>query len=628
MDYRQSKEELRFVLSALDTITATGAPRYDLRVRERLIRALVRRSVELPGLARQAIRLAVALQSTTGKAFGDDWLNILHRSLPLMRTSRFRTFFESTQSTTIVATGDPDIYALKGPGLDALDGGPFSLDLKRAPSLGGYLDLVCWMFGFEEVKRLVTRAMAEGDAEAPAKELHSAVLAWLGKVLPPEHRDRQNAVIRGFLERYPEQVNGRPIKSYLDVDDEVILSFWEDVAPKPDIIDGFRSWQNAVRLVVAYRAALTEAAACIALHGEGRELTENTDVTAPTFGVWVSPLAELAEAEGTPPAVKWFSSKDGRNLLETFLTDRKPPEEEETEGTLPGNAFADKRPDTMLVRTWLRYIAFGPRQRSRANGGDAQTEGYEKAQLQLTGVIEDLDGACHAAIWALLNEAPAVGLARLARTNPEIITQAFFDVHGINRDRARKILDEFSAIEEDDPDSFRRVLAELASTTNAAPDKRREMFQALGQSDVFDRDTRQDISARLIKVIEDDREAARVVLMAHAALAEADDWHGLGDGDNSMRQAAEILVNDQTGIPAISQSRQAYAQINRAGFRKQDRGSDEVTEELRLGTIHVPEILMESRHMERACRAIDLPAAFATDALRFEAMFDRLYAQS
>lgn len=628
MDYRHSHEELRFVLSALDTITATGAPRYDLRVRERLIRALARRNVELPGLARQAIRLAVALQSTTGKAFGDDWLNILHGSLPLMRTSRFRTFFESTQSATVIATGDPNIYELKGPGLDALDGGPFSLDLKRASMLGGYLDLVCWILGFEEIKRLVTRAMAEGDAEAPANELHSAVLAWLGKVLPPEHRDRQNAVIRGFLESYPEKVNGRPIKSYLDVDDEVILSFWEDVASKPDIIDGFRSWQNAVRLVVAFRAALNEAAVSIALHGESRELTDNTDVTAPTFGVWVSPLAALAEGEGTPPAVKWFSSKDGRNLLETFLTDRKPPEEEETEDTLPRNAFADKRPDTMLVRTWLRYIAFGPRQRSRANGGEAQTEGYEKTQLQLTGVIEDLESTYHAAIWALLNEAPAVGLTRLARTNSELVICSFADVHGIDSDRARKILEEFSAIEEDDPDSFRRVLAELASITNATPDERRENIRALGQSESIERDTLQDIFARLSKVIEDDREAARVVLMAHAALAEADDWHGLDDGDNSMRQAAEILVNDQTGIPAISQSRQAYAQINRAGFRKQDRGFDEVTEELRLGTIHVPEILNESRHMEQACRAIDLPAAFATDARRFEAMFDRLYAQS
>jgi hypothetical protein len=628
MDQRHSNEELREVLGALETITASGAPRLDPNVRERLIRALVRRNAALPGLARQAIRLAVALQTISAKDFGDDWLITLHGPLALLRTSRFRTYFEKSSSPNIIATADCNVYELKGPGLNAVDGQPFSLDLKRAPTLGGYLDLVCWMFGFEEVKRLVTRAMAEGDAEAPAKELHSAVSAWLDKVLPREHLERQSAVVRGFLERYPEKVNGHPIKSGLDVDDEVIFSFWEDVAPKPDIVDGFRSWQSAVRLVVAYRAALNEAAASIALYGEGRELTEDTDVTAPGFGVWVSPLAELAEAEGTPPAVKWFSSKDGRNLVETFLTDRSPPEEEGKGDELPGNAFADKRPDTMLVRTWLRYIAFGPRQRSRAIGGDAQTEGFEKTLLQLNGVIGDLDSACHAAVWILLNEAPAVGLARLARTVPEIVTEAFAEVHGIDRDRVRTILDEFSAIEEDNPDSFRRVLAELASTSNAAPDKRREMFRALGQSEAIDCDTRKDIAARLIKVIQDDREAARVVLMAHAAFAEADDWHSFADGDNSTRQAAEILVNDQTGIPAITESRNAYAQINRAGFRKQDRGSDAVIEELRLGTIHVPEILMESRHMERACRGIDLPAAFATDVLRFEAMFDRLYAQS
>lgn len=628
MDYRHSNEELRRVLSALDTITATGAPRYDPRVKERLIRALVRRNVELPGLARQAIRLAVALQSTTGKAFGDDWLNILHGSLPLMRTSRFRAFFESTQSTTIIATGDPNIYELNGPGLDALDGSPFSLDLKRAPMLGGYLDLFCWMYDFDELKRLVTRATAEGDAEAPAKELHSAVLAWLDKVLPRAHLDRQCAVIRGFLESYPEKTDGRPIKSYLDIDDEVILSFWEEVAPNPDILDGFLSWQNAVRLVVAYRAALNDASASIALYGEGRELAENADVTAPGFGVWVSPLADLAEAEGSPPVVKWFSSKNSRNLVETFLTDRQPPEEEEKGDKLPGNAFADKRPDTMLVRTWLRYIAFGPRQRSRANGGDAQTEGFDATLLQLSGVIGDLDSACHAAVWILLNEAPAVGLARLARTDYNIVIEAFADVHGIDRDRVRKTLEGFSAIEKDDPDSFRRVLAELAATTNAAPDKRRESFRALGQSDSIERDTLEDIFARLTTVIHEDREAARVVLMAHVAFAEADDRHAFDEVEDSMRQAAEILVNDQTGIPAIIGSRQAYAQINRAGFRKQDQGSDAVIEELRLGTIHVPEIVMESRHMERACRGIDLPAAFATDALRFEAMFDRLYAQS
>lgn len=634
MDYRQSSEDLREVLGALETTTeyqdrnGSPIPRLQRKVRERLIRALVRRNAELPGLARQAIRLAVALQSTTEKTFGADWLITLHGPLALLRTSRFQALFERLEGRSITATVDRNVYELKGPGLDALDGSPFSLDLKRAPMLGGYLDLVCWMLGFEEVQRLVTRVMAEGDAEAPAKDLHSAVSAWLDKVLPREHFERQSDVIRGFLKSYPEKFHGPEIKSYLDINDEVILSFWEDVAPKPDIVDGFRSWQNAVRLVVAYRAALNEAAASIALHGEGRELTDNTDVTAPTFGVWVSPLAELTEAEGTPPAVKWFSSKDGRNLVETFLTDRQPPEEEEKGDELPGNAFADKRPNTMLTRTWLRYIAFGPKQRSRANGGDAQTEGFDKTQLQLTGVIEDLNNACHAAIWVLLNEAPAIGVARLARTDPELVIEAFADVHGIDRDRVRTILKAFSDIEKDDADSFGRVLAELASTSRATLEERRESFRALEQAESMERDTLEDIFARLTKVFHEDRDAARVILMAHAAFAEADDRHAFGEVEDFSRQAAEILVSNQTGFPAITDNRQAYAQINRAGFRKQDRGSDEVIEELRLGTIHVPEILIESRHMERACRAIDLPAAFATDARRFEAMFDRLYAQS
>lgn len=628
MDYRHRNEKLREVLCALDTITANGAPRYDLRVKERLIRALVRRNAELPGLARQAIRLVVALQSTSGKAFGDDWLSILHRSLPMLRTSRFREFFERNQSPNIIATDDPNIYELKGPGLNALDGSPFSLDLKRAPMIGGYLDLFCWMSDFDELKRLVTRAIAEGDAEAPAKELHSAFSGWLDQVLPPQHHDRQEAMIRGFFESCSAKINGRPIKSYLDIDDEVILRFWEEVAPHQDNLDGFRSWQSAVRLIVAYRAALNETAASIALYGESRELTENTDVTAPTFGIWVSPLSELAEAEGSPPAVKWFSSKDSRNLVETFLTDRKPPEEDEKGDHLPRNAFADKRPDTMLVRTWLRYIAFGRRQRSRAIRGDAQTEEFDTTLLKLGSVIEDLKNTYYASIWVLLNEAPEVGLARLARTDPEVVFDAFADVHGIDRHRVRTTLEKFSAIEKDDPDSFRRVLVELATTTNAAPDKRRESLRVLGQAESMDRDTLEDIFARLTKVIQDDREAARMVLMAHAAFAEADDRHGFNEVEDSARQAAEILVNDQTGIPVITGSRQAYAQINRAGFRKQDRGLDKVIEELRLGTILVPEILMESRQMERACRGIDLPAAFATDALRFEAMFDRLYAQS
>jgi hypothetical protein len=282
----------------------------------------------------------------------------------------------------------------------------------------------------------------------------------------------------------------------------------------------------------------------------------------------------------------------------------------------------------MLARTWLRYIAFGPRQRSRANGGDAQAAGFDTILQQLSSAIEDLESACRAAIWALLHEAPAVGVARLARTVPEIVTESYSDVHGIDRNRVRKILKEFSFIEADDPDSFRRVLAKLALTINAAPGKKRESIRALGQSEAIERDTLKDIFARLTNVIQEDREAARAVLMAYAAFAEADDRHAFNEGDDSMRQVAEILVSNQTGIPAITDNRQAYAQINRAGFRKQDRGSDKVIEELRLGTIHVPDILNESRHMERACRAIDLPAAFATDARRFEAMFDRLYAQS
>lgn len=634
MDHRHRNEELREVLGALETTTefinrhGHPIPRLRLEVRNRLTRALVRRNAELPGLARQALRLAAALQISTGTASGDGWLITLHGPLALLRTSRFQALFEQYKSPNVIATGDHNIYQLKGPGLDALDGSPFSLDLKRAPMLGGYLDLVCWMLGFKEIKRLVTRVIAEGDAEAPAKELHNAVSAWLNEMLPREHFERQSAVIRGFLKAYPEREGGKPIEGYLDIDDEVILSFWEEVAPKTEIVDGFRSWQNAVRLVVAYRAALNEASSSGALYGGGMELKENTDVTTPAFGVWVSPLAELAEAEGIPAAVKWFAKKDSRSLVETFLTDRQPPKEEEQADDLPGNAFADKRPDTMLVRTWLRYIAFGPRQRSRASGGDAQAEEFDATLLQLSGIIEDLTNAHKAAIWVLLNETPAIGLARLTQTDPKIVIEAFADVHGVDRDRIGTTLEEFSVIEKDDHDTFRKVLAEFVSTSNATPEKRRESFRALRQADSFDSDTLDDISVRLTKIIQNDRDAARVILMAHTTFAEADDRHAFDDVDPTAVKAAEILTSDQTGIPDITDSRQAYAQINRAGFRKQDRGSDKVIEELRLGTIQLPEILMESRQMERACQGIDLPTAFASDATRFEAMFEQLYAQS
>lgn len=632
MDHRHSNEELRKVLGALEATTVPDEqgkafPRLQPNTKERLIRAIVRRNAELPGLARQAIRLAVALQTTTGKTYGNDWLSLLHGPLFMLRTSRFKTLFEQHPNPNILSTDDPNVYRLNGPGLDAYDGSPFSLDLKRAPSLGGYLDLVCWMLGFEEVMRLVTRAAAEGDAEAPAKEMHGAVLAWLDERLPREHFERQSAVIRGFLEAFSKKDQGHPIKSYLDVNDEVIFSFWEDTGPNGEIIDGFRSWQNTVRLIVAYRAALREAADALAVYGDSQELAEGDDVASPAFGVWLSPLAELTESEGMPPIVKWFSSKEGRGLAATFLTERGPHEGDDDD-LPPGNAFADRQPDTMLTLTWLRYIAFGPRQRSRAVGGNVQADGFDASLQRLSAVIEDIERSYAAAIWALLNEVPKIGLTRLARRDSAVVIEAFAQASGVELERVRIVLAAFAEIEKEDPDSFRKVLTELAATGQAGPTRLREAFRVVGQAEVVQADILEDISVKVAKIVEKDREAAHAILKAQTVFAIADDHYGFGESDDHSQKAAEILIQDQTGIQVIDDTRSAYTKINRAGFRKEDRGSEDVIEALRLGTMHLPDILMESSRLERSCQGIDLQTAFADDLVRFEAMFDKLYSKA
>lgn len=618
MDHQYGNEELRDVLGVLENLTASGAPRLLPPARQRIIRATIGRNADLHGLARQAIRLAVALQVISGKPHGKEWLLTLHGPLALLRTERFKAAFEQHPSPNVLSTADRNIYLLTGPGLDANDGSPFSLDLKRAPSLGGYLDLVCWMLGFEEVERFVTRAVAEGSAEEAAKELHCAVLAWLDERLPRDHLERQRAVIRTFLEL-------RRAESYLDVNDEAILSFWEETALGPKDLDGFRSWQSAVRLIIAYRAALREAGDAQAIYGDGQEMTENEDAASPLDGSWVSPLAELAESEGARPAVKWFSSKDGRALVGTFLTERRTRDEKDDE--LPGNAFADRRPDETLALTWLRYVAFGPRQRSRASSGNADAVSFTETLGKLDTLSEDLKVANSAAIWALINAAPEVGLTRLARINAQTVIEAFAEAEDVDRDRVREALKAFSEVANDDPDSFRTMLTELALYGGTSPEAMRERFRLVKQADVVEESAATDITIRLAEIVQRDRQAAKVILKAQAVFAAADMRHGLFDPDDVAKKAAAILISSPAKAMPINDCRSAYAKINSAGFRKEDRGSDEVVEAMRLGTIHLPDVLTEVSRIRRACQAKEVQAAFDKDVARFEAVFDQLYAR-
>lgn len=627
MEHRHRNEDLRNALGALDSQIRYGKryePRLQLHVRERIIFAIVTRGRALRGLAHQAIRLAVALQmiaKSSRRPNEKAWLDTLHRPpLDIFRTERFKDLFGRHPSPHILPTADPLVYLLKGPGLDAIDGTPFSLDLKRAPSLGGYLDLVCQMLNFDEVARLVTRAIAEGSAEAAAEEMHGAVMAWLKKNLQSDHLDRQQQVIRKFM-------NKRHVRSYLDVDDERILSFWEESAPAPpEGLDGFRTWQNAVQLAVAYRAALREAGDALAINGDAHELTATEEVESPLFNIWVSPLAELAESEGARSAVKWFSSKDERALVATFLTERRASDEQGDD--LPGNAFADRRPDETLALTWLRYVAFGPRQGSRRSGGNTDAESFARTLQNLNAAAEDLELSCSAAIWALLNAAPEVGLARLARINTRAAIEAFGEAEGVDHDRVQNVLEAFAVVENDDPGSFRTMLMELALAGGSDPEAMRASFRVVGQAEVVEAITANDISIRLAEIVKRDRQAAQLILKAYAVFAAADDRYGSSDPDVGAEKAAAILTGNPEKAKEINDCRSAYARINRAGFRKEDRGSDEVVEALRLGTIHLPDVLAEVRRMKQACEAKDLQSAFEKDVIRFEAVFDQIYAKA
>jgi len=664
MEHRKWKEDLRQALGAFDTwITEENGDtqlRLEKHHKRTLIKAITRRDETLRGYAHQAIRLAVALQAIAPRPCDKAWVDMLHGPLGRLTVHRFRDVFERYPSCHVVPTDKPTIYQLKGPGLDANDGKPFLLHLYRAPVLGGYLDFVCGIFKWDFLNDLIQRAIAEGNAQGQAEVLHAAVTAHLKPLLEPDHLVRQRLVIETFLKAYPQRDGGHDIKTHLDITDDVILSFWEETGPKykdDSKLDGFTTWQNAARLLVAYRAAVrngsddatiddgyghSESAVIVAHRPSVREdsdtrsleddehyatedITGATDDAASQVAVWVSPLAELADSEDKPPAVKWFASQKGRGLVATFLTEKMPQESDDEER--PENAFADGKPDAALALTWLRYVAFGPRQGSRRSGGDAATEGFDAIVARLGAVAEDLETADAAAIWALLNLAPAMGLRRLARINVEAATEALAEAQDVDRNRVRKVFEELSELEAADTAIFRKMTAELASAGAADLDAMRAQSRELEKAEVLEPNDAGGIARKLSEVAQKDPDAVRAILIARAVLAAKNAAAGFAASEDLVDEAISILLAEPETSSLIKTCRDAYSKINRAGFRKEDRGSPEVFEALELGTILVPDILAELGRMKAHCEAMDLQVAFQKDVTRFEAVFDQLYAQ-
>ena len=363
-----------------------------------LRRWITDRGSALGGGMRRMVRLA-RLMSAAG---GGDYCRFLYMRLPALRSSHFRHELNAAAAPLRLIAHISETGVLFGEPAMALqrrqDQG-FAIDFTQMPRLAALLDFLHNSLGFATVLDMLEPILGPGDSTAHADDvaraLHAALNGWLTPRLGSANHHRQAQRIRAFLaERGPVVAEA--------INDDAILCFWTAIGASSadDAIDGFRLYRSAASALLRYKQALIDAAAARRLETSfGRELDWELDIGSAsaqwTSEPWQSPLQSVM----SPPSsrIKWLTKKEQERLSNFLGGPEQSGGEAPQDGDPPtawraGLAGDNNRFDLAFWLTLLRADVFGSAQASVV----ARLRKHATPTAAIAGAMERIDEGAYA----------------------------------------------------------------------------------------------------------------------------------------------------------------------------------------------------------------------------------------
>ena len=524
------------------------------------------RGSALGGGIRRMVRLARLMSA----ACDGDYSRFLYVRLPALRSAHFRHELSAAAVPLKVIADISETGVLLGEPAMALqwrqDQG-FAIDFTQMPRLAALLDFLHNSLGFAAVANMLQPVTGPGPATAHADDvarpLHAALNAWLTPRLGSTNHHRQAQRIRAFLAE-----RGRVVPEAID--DDAILRFWmvTNAAPADDSVEGFRLYRSAASALLRYRQALIDAAAARHLETSfGRASGWDMDTGSPpaewTSDSWQSPLRTVM----SPPSsrIKWLTKREQgqlSNVLGAPEESGDTPEDGNPSTRWKAGLAGDDNPfDLSFWLTLLRADVFGSAQASVV----ARLRKHAAATAAIAEAIEPIDDNAYASraagYLAVAKQLRVECLAALAILMEQGAVEAMF------------LLRQFGGAE---------AIADIIGPLDAAS-----------------------------AVLECDEVPAQ-----------------LGDAIASVLRAA---IGVQGGIAPGSTrqllltARTAAGNVNRMGFRRQDRADATMLAGLRWGAPAVVDLIRELERLGAVLAPKAATASVSDDREQFLSTFEHIY---
>jgi len=407
---------------------ALWCPPYDGAV---LRRWIIDRGSGLGGGIRRLIRLA-RLMSAAG---GGDYSRFLYVQLPALRPNHFRhelSIDVALPSEPIAAVSDTGVvFHEPAMALQRRQEDGFAIDFTQMPRLAALLDSLHNSHGFAAVVDILQPILGPdpctAHADDVARALHAALNAWLTPRLGSTNHAYQAQRIRAFLAE-----RGRVVPDAID--DDAILRFWVAISTSPtdEAVDGFRLYRSAASALLCYRQALIDAGTAKQLEASfGKEPGWELDVDFAsgqwTSEPWQSPLQTLM----SPPVnrIKWLTKKEQARLSNLLGAPGREAQQDSdsAEAAWKSGLAGDNNPfDLAFWLTLLRADVFGGAQASLV----ARLRKHAPAAAAIAEAMQPIDEnaytACAAGYAAVAAQLRIECLAALAVLMEEGALEAVF----------------------------------------------------------------------------------------------------------------------------------------------------------------------------------------------------------
>ena len=368
----------RALSAVIERTAPDGRPWCPPAVGQRIIGLVVNRDLALSSAVHASVRLARLLYAIDGRAY---WAPLYRgadaaAAISRLTTAVFRGAIADADrnraahaalprlSSTGVIFSEPELRTRSGDGVVRQG----TLAYSEMPACAALLLTLHETLGIDTVARILEPVLTTGRPHRAAfeigNELSRAFDKWLTDNLVATHQMRKARAIRA-------QLQTANIRDPAQIDDEVVLGFWEQQARrKEDRVEGFRLFTTSARLLLRYREEMQrqQAAQNVAGPYDIDALAMDRLATDTGFGEHCvddrqSPLADLQQ----PPAsnIKWLTRSEIQ-LLSNYLgsgreADHEPAQtdRQRTAASRGAGLAHGQRYDLRLWRTLLRADVFG-----------------------------------------------------------------------------------------------------------------------------------------------------------------------------------------------------------------------------------------------------------------------------